>query len=182
MTSSQPAAATVEEYLDRLPPDRREVVGAVRDVVAAAMPEGYSEGVAFGMITWSIPLERYPTTYNGQPLGYVGLAAQKRHYALYLMGLYADSDEAAQFRSRWEAGVGGWTWARAACGSAGSTTSTSTSLGRWWPGPACRPTWSATNGCADSPADVHGGQLHAAVSGEPGGLLFDVPPHARRRR
>jgi hypothetical protein len=94
----------VGEYLDRLPPERREVVRAVRDVVAAAMPEGYAEGVAFGMITWSIPLERYPNTYNGQPLGYVALAAQKRHYALYLMGLYADSDEAAQFRRRWEAG------------------------------------------------------------------------------
>ncbi len=94
----------MEEYLDRLPPERREVVAAVRDVVAAAMPQGYSEGVAFGMITWSIPLERYPTTYNGQPLGYVALAAQKRHYALYLMGLYADSDEAAQFRRRWQAG------------------------------------------------------------------------------
>jgi hypothetical protein len=94
----------VGEYLDRLPPERREVMRAVRDVVAAAMPEGYAEGVAFGMITWSIPLERYPNTYNGQPLGYVALAAQKRHYALYLMGLYADSDEAAQFRRRWEAG------------------------------------------------------------------------------
>ena len=92
------------EYLDRLQPERREVMRAVRDVVAAAMPEGYAEGVAFGMITWSIPLERYPNTYNGQPLGYVALAAQKRHYALYLMGLYADSDEAAQFRRRWEAG------------------------------------------------------------------------------
>jgi hypothetical protein len=94
----------VGEYLDRLQPERREVMRAVRDVVAAAMPEGYAEGVAFGMITWSIPLERYPNTYNGQPLGYVALAAQKRHYALYLMGLYADSDEAAQFRRRWEAG------------------------------------------------------------------------------
>jgi hypothetical protein len=94
----------VGEYLHRLPPERREVMRAVRDVVAAAMPEGYAEGVAFGMITWSIPLERYPNTYNGQPLGYVALAAQKRHYALYLMGLYADSDEAAQFRRRWEAG------------------------------------------------------------------------------
>jgi len=104
VTSSEPGAATVEECLDRLAPERREVVRAVRDVVAAAMPEGYAEGVAFGMITWSIPLERYPKTYNGQPLGYVALAAQKRHYALYLMGLYAESDEAAQFRRRWEAG------------------------------------------------------------------------------
>jgi hypothetical protein len=103
VTSSEPAPATVSEYLDRLPPERREVVRAVHDVVAAAMPDGYSEGVAFGMITWCIPLERYPETYNGQPLGYVALAAQKRHYALYLMGLYSDSDEAASFRERWEA-------------------------------------------------------------------------------
>src|SRR5919112_163986 len=68
------------------------------------------------------------------------------------------------------------------CTSWGCTpTSTSTSLGRWWPGPACRPTWSATNGRADSPADVHGGQLHAAVSGEPGGLLLDVSAQTRGR-
>jgi len=55
----------VEKYLDQLPPERREVVRAVRDLVAAAMPEGYTEGVAFGMITWCIPLQRYPDTYNG---------------------------------------------------------------------------------------------------------------------
>ena len=56
------------------------------------------------MITWSIPLERYPDTYNGQPLGYVALAAQKRHYVVYLMGLCSDFEEAASFRQRWEAG------------------------------------------------------------------------------
>jgi hypothetical protein len=45
----------------------------------------------------------YPDTYNGQPLAYVSLAAQKNHYALYLMGVYADSQDEARFRDEWVA-------------------------------------------------------------------------------
>lgn len=99
----QSDATTVEEYIAGLSPERRDTVRAVRDVVAEAMPEGYRESVAWGMITWSVPLERYPETYNGQPLGYVALAAQKNHYSLYLMGLYSDGDEDKAFRERWRA-------------------------------------------------------------------------------
>jgi hypothetical protein len=55
------------------------------------------------MIGWSVPLERYPDTYNGQPLGYVALAAQKRYYSLYLNAVYAGSVDEAEFRRRWEA-------------------------------------------------------------------------------
>ena len=54
------------------------------------MPEGFEESISYGMIGWSVPLSRYPDTHNGQPLGYVALAAQKNNYALYLMGVYAD--------------------------------------------------------------------------------------------
>lgn len=77
-------ASTAREYLDGLPDDRRAVVSAVRDVVVRNLPEGYTESVGFGMLCYGIPLERYPDTYNKQPLGYVALAAQKNHYALYL--------------------------------------------------------------------------------------------------
>lgn len=93
MASSR--AATVDAYLDELPPERRAVVGAVLDVVRRHMPAGYAESMAFGMIGWGVPLARYPNTYNGQPLGYVALAAQKSHYALYLMCAYGDPGEAA---------------------------------------------------------------------------------------
>lgn len=96
-------ASTVEEYLTELPADRREIVAAVRDVVNAHLPAGYVEGMGWGMITWSVPLERYPDTYNGQPLGYVGLASQKRHLALYLMGVYADPEAEQKLRQRWAA-------------------------------------------------------------------------------
>lgn len=44
----------------------------------------------WGMISYGIPLERYPDTYNGQPLGYAALAAQKNYFALYLLGAYMD--------------------------------------------------------------------------------------------
>jgi len=91
MASSK--AATVEEYLQELPEDRREVVSTVRDVILRNLPDGYTETMAWGMITYGIPLERYPTTYNGQPLGYAALAAQKNSYSLYLLGAYMDPEQ-----------------------------------------------------------------------------------------
>jgi hypothetical protein len=78
------AATSVDAYLAELPPQRRAVVAAVRDLVNAHIPPGYEEGMAYGMIGWSIPLSRYPVTYNKQPLSYAALAAQKNNYALYL--------------------------------------------------------------------------------------------------
>jgi hypothetical protein len=40
------------------------------------------------MITWTVPLSRYPDTYNGKPLCYAALAAQKNNTTLYLMTAY----------------------------------------------------------------------------------------------
>lgn len=96
MASSK--AATAEEYLAELPEERRAVVSAVRDVVLRNLPKGYREMMGFGMITWGIPLEDYPDTYNGQPLGYAALAAQKNYYALYLMTPYMDPAEEQRLR------------------------------------------------------------------------------------
>jgi len=96
-------AATVQEYLAELPEDRAGVVSHVRDLVNASLPAGYEEGMLHGMITWMVPLDVYPNTYNRRPLAYVSLAAQKNYYALYLMGVYADSAEEAEFREQWVA-------------------------------------------------------------------------------
>ena len=82
-------AATVDEYLAELPPETRKEIARARDLVNAHLPAGYEEGMAYGMITWSIPLEAYPDTYNRQPLAYAALAAQKNYNSLYLHGAYA---------------------------------------------------------------------------------------------
>lgn len=84
-------AATVEDYLAELPEERRAVMAAVRKVIRRHIPKGYLEGMQYGMIGWTIPLERYPNTYNKQPLAYVALAAQKNYYSLYLTCAYTDS-------------------------------------------------------------------------------------------
>lgn len=96
MVSSR--ATTVADYLAELPAERRAVLEPVLDVVRAHMPDGYAEGMAWGMIGWCVPLARYPDTYNGQPLSYVALAAQKRYYALYLSCVYQDPALMTQLR------------------------------------------------------------------------------------
>lgn len=95
----QSQAKTVEAYLKELPPERREVVAAVRRLVLKHLPKGYAESMAFGMIGYGVPLARYPDTYNGQPLAYAAIAAQKNHYSLYLMSVYADSAEERALRA-----------------------------------------------------------------------------------
>jgi Domain of unknown function (DU1801) len=95
-------AATVAAYLKSLPPERRHVVSTVREVVLKNLPKGYRESMGYGYITYGVPLETYPGTYNGQPLCYAGLAAQKNHYALYLMGAYADPKKGNQLASEFK--------------------------------------------------------------------------------
>jgi hypothetical protein len=95
----QSDAQSVEAYLAELPQDRREV--AVRAVILDELPAGFEEGMQFGMIGYYVPLERYPVTYNGRPLGVAALASQKRHLSLYLMGIYGDDGESTWFRERW---------------------------------------------------------------------------------
>ena len=92
------AAKTVDAYLAELPPERRAVVVAVRDLVNAHLPPGYEETMTWGMISWEIPLSRYPVTYNKQPLSFAALAAQKNSYSLYLMAVDCGSEGERQLR------------------------------------------------------------------------------------
>ena len=59
--------------------------------------------MAFGMIAWYVPLDRFPNTYNGQPLGLVALASQKSYLSLYLNSVYGDPETETWFRERYAA-------------------------------------------------------------------------------
>lgn len=98
-----PVPADVENYFYDLNPASRAVLYPVIDVVRDAMPPGYELGMHFGMPGWVIPLRTYPTTYNGRPLSYVSLAAQKNYHSLYLMALYSNPTADAAFRAEWAA-------------------------------------------------------------------------------
>lgn len=67
----------------------------------ASLPDGYDEGIQYGMISYHVPLARFEQTYNGRPLAYIGLANQKNYMSLYLMGVYGDAE--SDFRERFTA-------------------------------------------------------------------------------
>lgn len=79
---------SVAEHLARLPPARRTELERVRAVVRKHLPSGYEETVRKNMIVYEVPLERYSDTYNGQPLWYAALAAEKNYLTLHLLTVY----------------------------------------------------------------------------------------------
>jgi hypothetical protein len=96
-------ATTVKEYLAWLPEDRRKVISKVRRVIRKHLPKGYEEKLTYGLISYQVPLKTLPDTYNGQPLCYAGLAAQKKHNALYLMSAYGDAKQRAALERAFKA-------------------------------------------------------------------------------
>lgn len=96
-------ATTVEQYLAELPDARRDTIARVRAVIVANLPDGYVETMAWGMISYEVPLERYPDTYNGKPLGYAALASQKRYCSVYLTNVYNDPERLEAFEAAYRA-------------------------------------------------------------------------------
>lgn len=84
----QSKASSVNEYLKELSPEQRNIVSTVRSRILDNLPKGYVETMNWGMICYEIPLETYPDTYNGQPLGIASIASQKNHISIYMMGCY----------------------------------------------------------------------------------------------
>ncbi len=95
--------STVAEYLSALSSRARADISKVRGVIRKSLPAGYKESLQWGMICYSVPLSRYPDTYNGQPLCYAALASQKNHHSLYLMNVYGTPAEGKAFKARYEA-------------------------------------------------------------------------------
>lgn len=102
----QSKAATVEEYLASLPPDRRDALQAVRKVILANLDKDYEEGMGYGMMGYYVPHRVYPPGYHcdpKQPLPFAGLASQKNHMSVYLMSVYGPDSDEAWLRHAWAA-------------------------------------------------------------------------------
>ena len=98
----QSKANNIKQYLNELPDDRKEAISIVRQTILENLPDGYDEVINWGMITYEVPLETYPNTYNGKPLMYVALASQKNYMAVYLMGCYMVSEIRNEFEKAYK--------------------------------------------------------------------------------
>ncbi len=101
----QSKAKTVKEYLAELPPERREAIQAVREVILKNLPKGYEE-VMQGMIGYVVPHSIYPAGYHcnpKDPLPFAGLASQKNHMAVYFMHIYVNKEAESWFKQAFKA-------------------------------------------------------------------------------
>lgn len=98
----QSNAATVDEYLAEMPPERQAALERLRALVKKNLPKGFVEQMQWGMISYVVPHSMYPAGYHSdtkQPLPFLTLASQKAHIAVYHMGIYADPKLRAWFTS-----------------------------------------------------------------------------------
>ena len=90
---------TPVQYVASLPTDRARTIAAVRALVNKHIPPGYDECIVWGTIGWTIPLSRYPDTYNKQPICYVALSSQKNYCSLYMMGAFWSAKQLEQLKA-----------------------------------------------------------------------------------
>jgi len=87
----QSKATSPEEYIDSLPDDRKKIISELRKIILKNLPNGFKEGMGYGMLGYVVPHSLYPKGYHSdpkQPLPFISIASQKNHIALYHMGLY----------------------------------------------------------------------------------------------
>lgn len=88
-------ANSVEDYLSKIPEERRPYMERLRNVILDNLPEGFKEEMSYGMIGYVVPHEIYPAGYHCNPklpLPFLSIASQKNFIAFYHMGIYADME------------------------------------------------------------------------------------------
>ncbi|MEY4458635.1 MAG: hypothetical protein RIS25_1228 [Actinomycetota bacterium] len=94
-------ATTVEQYLAELDEPRRTELTELVSLVRSKLPAGFDEAMAWGMITFQVPLSVSGPTYNKQPLAAIAVASQKNYISFYLSSIYASDELTAEFHERW---------------------------------------------------------------------------------
>lgn len=88
-------ANSPDEYISKLPEERQLVISKMRETILKNIPNGFEEGMGYGMISYHIPHSIYPEGYHCNPklpLPFVNIASQKNFVALYHSGIYANKN------------------------------------------------------------------------------------------
>ncbi|MBW8242955.1 DUF1801 domain-containing protein [Muricauda oceani] len=86
-------AKTPDEYIQKLPEERKEAFSKLREIIKNNLPEGFEECISYGMIGFVVPHSMYPDGYHVDPklpLPFINIASQKNFVALYHSGIYAN--------------------------------------------------------------------------------------------
>lgn len=99
-------AATVPEYLDSLPPDRKETIETVRRFLLDNLGREFEECMQYGVIAYCVPHSIWPAGHHTRPelpLMYMGLSSQKNDMVVYMLFLLHNEPEREWFETAWNA-------------------------------------------------------------------------------
>lgn len=86
-------AVLPDDYIDKIPEERKEAMTKLRLVIKKNIPAGFEETISYGMIGYVVPHNIYPEGYHCKPelpLPFIHIASQKNFIAIYHMGIYTD--------------------------------------------------------------------------------------------
>lgn len=86
---------SIEDYINQVPENRREVFIKIIEVIRENIPEGFYEEINYNMPGWVVPKSIYTPGYHcdrSLPLPFLNLANQKNFIGLYHLGIYSDEE------------------------------------------------------------------------------------------
>jgi hypothetical protein len=99
-------ANSPDEYVEKVPEERRPSFERLRQTVLDHLPVGFEEVMSYGMIGYVVPHSLYPDGYHctpALPLPFMNIANQKNFIAFYHMGIYAEPELLQWFLAEYEA-------------------------------------------------------------------------------
>ncbi len=97
-------ANTPEEYIEQVPEERQAAFNKLRQTILDNLPEGFEEGMNYGMIGYYVPHSVYPKGYHVDPklpLPFLSIANQKNFVGFYHMGIYANPELLEWFKAEY---------------------------------------------------------------------------------
>ncbi|MFD2909056.1 DUF1801 domain-containing protein [Flavobacterium ardleyense] len=88
-------ATSVEHYINEITLERKEGIEKLRAIILENLPNGFEEGMSYGMIGYYVPHRIYPPGYHCNsklPLPFMSFANQKNSINFYHMELYVNPD------------------------------------------------------------------------------------------
>ena len=97
-------ANSPDEYVEKVPEERRPSFERLRETVLDHLPAGFEEVMSYGMIGYVVPHSLYPDGYHctpALPLPFMNIASQKNFIGVYHMGVYAIPELKAWFEEEY---------------------------------------------------------------------------------
>ena len=95
---------SIQKYIEVLPTERKLSIQKLQKIILEKLPEGFEEGMNYGMIGYYVPHSIYPKGYHckpEQPLPFMNIASQKNFIAIYHMGIYANPELMNWFKTEY---------------------------------------------------------------------------------